>query len=631
MVSSYSFISSLLVLLATGSNTYAAVSQAAIDKAVQCNKDYGKLVFVFLGSDAPSAGIEDDIRQDLAKLGFEVEARQLSKADLNVARQSGDFHFSITETWGTPYDPNSYASGWIGDSGGEGVYQSMVNFEQPATREELLEMVADVLTYDDPNILAPKWEAIHQYYHAQAVMMPFYGKRIPTLLNNRLSNYAAGFQQFDYPVHKLKVNSGSTTVKIAPGARTGLFETVGSLNAHVYGPNEFFSNNWIYEGLVSYGEDGKIMGALASEFKVAPNNIGGDTYTFTLREGVKFHDGQDWNCSVAKLNFDHVLAPALRTVKHSWYGVGLYTQDWSCTNNMEFVVRTNYKHGPYLQELTLIRPIRMISPLAFPGNVSDPTQANSCHVDWGTIDSTEFVENVTCAGIESIAGTGPFKFVSKVTKDGVDDLVVFAANEGYWNGAPAIKQLEVVRFITQEAVKEALINEEIDVIWGAGVLSDSDIVEISKDTDLQKKISVFHSGNIQNVILLLNSGKPPFDDINVRKTVIHAINKAAIVEKELSGLQKVVDNIFPLDAPYCNVDLTPKWDYDFEKAVLLSCDGTVSGNEGTKNNNSLSLGLGLGLGALFVISALVAVNFHFRNKKLEAMLELRSKEGAVGA
>jgi len=215
------------------------VSAAALDDAMACNQQYGPLVFLLLEDEAVNAAIEDDIRNDLAKVGFEVEARPLSKADINNARQNGNFHFSITETWGTPYDPMSYASGWIDGKGGQGVYQSMVNFDGPSSREELLEMVEDVLQQEDPRVLTEKWDDIHKYYHNQAVMMPLYGKRIPTLLNNRLSGYQAGYQQYDYPVWKLKP-TGSTTVTIAPGARTGLFETVGTLNAHVYGPNEFF-------------------------------------------------------------------------------------------------------------------------------------------------------------------------------------------------------------------------------------------------------------------------------------------------------------------------------------------------------------------------------------------------------
>lgn len=605
------------------------VTTAAVNAAIECNKDYGPLSFVLLEDEAVNAAVEDDIRADLAKLGFTVEARRLSKEDINVARQSGDFHFSITETWGTPYDPHSYASGWIDGKGGEGIFPSMVNFDEPSSREELLELVKDVLKEDSVSELEAKWLAIHRYYHAQAVMLPMWGKRIPTLMNSRLTGYEAGYQQFDYPVHRLVPLTGSTTVTIAPGARTGLFRTVGYLDAHTYGPNEFFSSNWIYEGLVAYGQGGQILPSLATAWNIVENDIGGDTYTFTLRENVQFHDGTPWNCEAARINFDHLLAGELRS-RHGWYGIPLYTEDWYCNSDTEFVLRTNSKHGPYLQELTLIRPIRMISPAAFV-NTTDPISANSCRLDWGVIDGNDVSEDVVCAGITGIYGTGPFVFDTRDTVtlpdgDEVDNQVVFLANENYWGGAPAIKRLEVVRHETSDEAKTALLNGELDVVWGSGVLPDADIKEIeSSDND---SIRVFHSGDLQNVILLLNSGKPPFDDINVRKTVIHAINKGAIIERELKGLQEVVDNVFPREAPYCDVDLTPRWSYDFEKAVLLSCGGSVA-TGGLSARMSWSLGLGLSAACVLLIG--VAMTYYNKSKNMEAELELARKEGATEA
>ena len=49
------------------------------------------------------------------------------------------------------------------------------------------------------------------------------------------------------------------------------------------------------------------------------------------------------------------------------------------------------------------------------------------------------------------------------------------------------------------------------------------------------------------------------------------MNKAAIVNKELGILSRPVDNLFPITLPYCDLDLTPKWDYDIEKARMLNC------------------------------------------------------------
>lgn len=132
----------------------------------------------------------------------------------------------------------------------------------------------------------------------------------------------------------------------------------------------------------------------------------------------------------------------------------------------------------------------------------------------------------------------------------------------------------MLRYATDRDVKEALLSGELDLVWGAGVLSDSDILEIKNDPVISETIQVALGEPIQNALVILNTGNPPLDDINVRKTVIHAIDKGALLAKELP-LSRQVDNVFPRNAPYSDIDLTPRWSYDLEKAVLLSCDGEV--------------------------------------------------------
>jgi len=575
------------------------------------------LVFTVVENDATGLAVEDDITNHLAKFGIKVETKLLSKEKWNAAQEAGDFHLSFTETWGAPYDPHSYALGWIDGSGGEGHMQAFSNFEEPASSKELFEMIHKVTEEEDRKARAAKWEEIHNYYHSQAVMLPLWGKRIPTLMNSRLTGFQAGHQQFDYPVHKLVPITGSSTVTIAPGAQTGLFQSVGRLDPHTYRPNEFFANNWVYEGLVAYGEGGQVLPALATSWTITDNEYEpGEQYVFTLREGVKFHDGTEWNCEAAKLNFDHVFAGELATSDwHGWYGVPLYINKWQCNDDYTFIVSTHTKYTPFLQELSYIRPLRMLSPAAFVnGNTTDPITHNSCHKGWETKD-------VVCAGITQISGTGPYVFTSRKTETiddaEVDAEVVFTANSDYWGVVPAVETLKIVRYDSSEDAKAALLDERLDVIWGAGVLPDKDIAAIQDDDEYQGKIQVFHSKDIQNVMLLLNSGKAPLDDINVRKTVIHAIDKASIVEKELAGLQKVVDNVFPLDAPNCEFDLTPRWDFDSEKASLLYCDQGSS--------SSLAIGLGIGLGALFVVALGVAVSATNKRKEVEAELDLLRK------
>lgn len=111
--------------------------------------------FIMIEGDADLISIEDNIREHLDVIGIKVTPRYLSKADFNAAHQSGDFHLSFTETWGSPYDPHAYASGWI--AGDEGHNQAMTNLEAPVTRDSLFADIDDVLTESDHKTREAKW------------------------------------------------------------------------------------------------------------------------------------------------------------------------------------------------------------------------------------------------------------------------------------------------------------------------------------------------------------------------------------------------------------------------------------------------------------------------------------------
>merc|ERR1712045_646371 len=91
--------------------------------------------------------------------------------------------------------------------------------------------------------------------------------------------------------------------------------------------------------------------------------------------------------------------------------------------------------------------------------------------------------------------------------------------------------------------------------------------------------------------------------------IMHAVNKAAIVDAELAGSSVVADSLFPKDAPYCNIDLTPRWDYDIEKAQLMNCPTVISDSGGSDGESGGSdtlvvvLGIVGGIVCLAIIGA----------------------------
>ena len=127
---------------------------------------------------------------------------------------------------------------------------------------------------------------------------------------------------------------------------------------------------------------------------------------------------------------------------------------------------------PLLQELSYIRPLRMLSPLAFAnGAATDPFTHNSCPAGWGTVDATDTDPAVVCAGTLAVSGTGPFKLgaVTKAnadTDEEYDERAQFLAHADYWGGAPDIEELHVVYYEDQDAVLAALQDESLDVVVG---------------------------------------------------------------------------------------------------------------------------------------------------------------------
>ena len=91
-----------------------------------------------------------------------------------------------------------------------------------------------------------------------------------------------------------------------------------------------------------------------------------------------------------------------------------------------------------------------------------------------------------------------------------------------------------------------------------------------------------------------------------------------------------MDQIFPRTAPFCDVDLQPKWDYDLEKAQLLNnCPVSLSAAEEDDGTNKLAIGLGVAFGLLATVLFGVAAHFHKKNKELQYKLVSLTQTPAV--
>jgi nickel transport system substrate-binding protein len=307
-------------------------------------------------------------------------------------------------------------------------------------------------------------------------------------------------------------------------------QDVGSLNPHRYGPSQLFAQDLIFEPLVSYDHGGTIKPALAERWEVAPN---GKLLTFTLRQGVKFSDGEPFNAAAAKANFDQIL----RNPKdHDWLGLVQAIDRVVAKDDRTFQIYLKTSYYPALQELSLIRPVRFLSPKAFP--------------DQGT----------TAQGIKAPIGTGPW-VLAEYQKD---SQAVFVRNEQYWGNKPSIKKLVVKIIPDGETRILAFENQEIDLIYGSTQIS-LDGFKALRDSG---RYLAETSPPQATRAIAINSNRNATRDQKVRQAIQHSVNKGAIVQAIFYNMEPKADTYFSPEVPYANIGLKP-YDYDVNQAKTL--------------------------------------------------------------
>ena len=163
-------------------------------------------------------------------------------------------------------------------------------------------------------------------------------------------------------------SSISNSVRLTLQSQTVLLEDVGPMNPHGYRPNEFWANDWIYEGLVKYGANGAVLLSLAQSWSITSTSSGQMLITFQLQPNVSFSDGQRWNAAAAVLNFDNVLAyPLVDPVNeiHSWYDLPGMLQSWTAVS--EYELRLTLRE--YYPPRTAGADVHPADPLPLPGRL----------------------------------------------------------------------------------------------------------------------------------------------------------------------------------------------------------------------------------------------------------------------
>ena len=290
----------------------------------------------------------------------------------------------------------------------------------------------------------------------------------------------------------------------------------------------------VFEGLTRFDSAGAVIPGLAKSWEISEDGL---TYTFTLNEGVTFHDGSTMDAEDVKFSLDRIGAEDSANAQKALYAA--------------------------------ITEVNVIDPTTVEIKLSEANGNMLFNLAWGdaVIVAPESIEGIKQTPI----GTGAFKFDSWTQGDKIE----LSRNENYW-GTPAVLTKATFKFISDPtAALGAMMAEDIDVF--SGFPAPENLPQFEADPRFQVLIGSTEG----ETILATNNKQAPFDNVKVREAVSHAIDRQAIIDGAMFGYGTPIGTHFAPHNP-AYVDLTGNSAFDPEKSkALLAEAGFPDGFETT--------------------------------------------------
>lgn len=263
----------------------------------------------------------------------------------------------------------------------------------------------------------------------------------------------------------------------------------------------------MFNSLVKKDEKFDYVGELAAD--PIQRSDDGLVFTFTLRDGVKFHDGRLLTSADAKYTLDLVFSSNFAKSASFYEGSG--TNKKSYIKSVEApdaktVVVTLIK--PWVGLLSNLVPVAIIPKDSYESQKQQPL------------------------------GSGTYKFKAYDSSQQVLDLEAFP---DYWEGAANIKDLRVRVIADTNALQAELRAGRVDIAPLPTSLSPDAISLLGQDPNLQ--VLQFNGSNLN--LLTLNTSQDPLDDIRVRQAFAYAINRESMIRDLLLGQAKLAHSILP--------------------------------------------------------------------------------------
>jgi peptide/nickel transport system substrate-binding protein len=295
----------------------------------------------------------------------------------------------------------------------------------------------------------------------------------------------------------------------------------------------------VFDRLVDHDERLNIVPGLATQWSASRD---GRTWTFKLRQGVKFHDGTPFNADAVVFNVQRAIDPQLRLFAgtFAWGGV-----------------KAARKVDEFTVEISGDQPLA-----ALLNNIADS--------GLGVIQSPAAIQRAREPRDFVPVGTGPFKFVSWVP----DGDLVLEANRDYWGTPPQVDRLIIRASPTASTRVNQLEAGEADLITQVPIFEISRLKGMrGVELDVRPATSWTY--------IAMNTSKPQFADVQVRRALNYLVDKQTIIDKILFGVGRVADS--PIGSGYKAHKGVKTYQYDPALAKqLLDRAGWRPGPDGVR-------------------------------------------------
>jgi peptide/nickel transport system substrate-binding protein len=262
----------------------------------------------------------------------------------------------------------------------------------------------------------------------------------------------------------------------------------------------------MFNSLVKKNEKFDYVPELASNIQRSEDGL---AFTFTLRDGVTFHDGRPFTSADAKYTLDTLLASTFAKAASFFEGSGAnktaYLKSVEAPDARTLIIRLNNQWTGLLPNLV---PIAIVPKDSYESQKTHPL------------------------------GTGPFKFKSY---DQVQQVIDLEANQSYWDGPPQIPHIRVRAISESNQMQAELQSGRVDIAPLPTSLSPDAIKGLGQNPNLSAHQFVGSNLNL----LTFNTTEAPLDNVKVRQAIAYAIDRESMIRDLALGQGAIAHSILP--------------------------------------------------------------------------------------